>query len=53
MNAPQITMIVILVLEIVAAAYLHGTYRKPWNFASTLIAVLILTALLWWGGFWA
>jgi hypothetical protein len=51
MGIPQITLILLFSLSLLAAAHLHGKERTPHNFWVTFIAVIIEVSILIWGGF--
>lgn len=52
MGWPQIIVIVLYVFSLGISLAKHGERRENYNFWTTLIAVLIEVALLYWGGFW-
>lgn len=52
MNAPQIIMIVLLVLSVFTGLMKHGESRGDYNFWASLISAVIEAAILKWGGFW-
>ena len=53
MNAPQIIMIVLIVISLVLEFILNGeeTTTKH-SFVEQFIAKALFVALLYWGGFW-
>jgi len=53
MGAAQITMLVIIGLNLLLSAHLHGKLReKPYhNFWIDVFSLMILVGLLLWGGF--
>jgi len=51
MNAPQVVMIVLVVLALVFDLQDHGTQRNV-NFIHSFVGKVILVGLLYWGGFW-
>ena len=52
MNAPQVVMIVLLSTGLLLAARDHGKPRSPENFWTHFASLVLVVALLWWGGFW-
>lgn len=48
---PQLIYVVLLVLGLVVATLDHGKPRKPSHVGTHVLAVIIMTALIWWGGF--
>jgi heme/copper-type cytochrome/quinol oxidase subunit 4 len=52
MKAPQIIILVLLIVELLLVSYLHGKEKSGnYNFWSTLISTSIIIGLLVWGGF--
>lgn len=52
MNAPQIIVCVLLGLDIVLTALVHGRKKTgEYNVLTTIIANAITISLLYWGGF--
>lgn len=49
---PQITMIVLILIEMCCAARLHGKPRDNYNFWYWLVGQVILVTLLYYGDFW-
>ena len=54
MNAPQITMIVLITIGVVKSISHYGEYKKAdkYDIFDVLINPAISVALLYWGGFW-
>lgn len=53
MRAPQIVMIVVLVLNVWLGLEHHGEPERGTKSAwSNIIGTVGMVALLWWGGFW-
>lgn len=55
MKAPQIIYTVLIGINLLCAAHLHGKPRENpnWSFWSPLISAIIFTSLLMWGGFFS
>ncbi len=52
MRAPQIIYLVLVGINLLLSAYLHGKPRRETeNVFVTLVAQAVMVALLWWGGF--
>jgi hypothetical protein len=51
MAAPQIIFIVLMAVDLLGTAYLHGKPRAPWNLCIKLVDVAIVVGVIWWGGF--
>lgn len=52
MNAPQITLMVIMSINMLAGAYLHGKPKKGnYNFLETIFNAIITISILYWGNF--
>ena len=51
MGTPQITILILMGLSLLISANQHGKERKPVNFWTTAIAILLESTLLCWGGF--
>ncbi len=52
MTAPQITIIVILSINLLAGANLHGKPRKDnYNFWHYFLNAIMITSILYWGKF--
>lgn len=52
MNAPQVVMIVIMVLGLFVTLKDHGKPRTPENFWWALFGNAVMFGILYWGGFW-
>jgi hypothetical protein len=53
MGAPQITLIILWALALGITAEQHGKPKKGnESFWRSLLSVAIISAILWWGGFW-
>ena len=52
MRAPQVIVILILIMSGVVHYIKRGKERGPYNFDDSLINTGIWVLLLWWGGFW-
>lgn len=52
MGWPQIAVVLLMALNILAGLVLDGTPRKPWSFSQTTTDVIVLAFLLYAGGFW-
>lgn len=53
MRAPQVIMIVMLSIGLGIDIVKHGESKTgKYNFVTTLIAQLLVVAILYWGGFW-
>jgi len=52
MSTPAIIYLVLSLIGLIAAAYLHGKPTKT-NFWTTLLSAAIAISLLTWGGFFA
>jgi len=48
---PQILLLALMCLNLGLALGKHGQPRGNVNFGGALIDAVVLTALLWWGGF--
>jgi len=48
---PQIIFILLVGLNIGATMFMHGKPRSNYNFWATSINLLLITSLLYWGGF--
>lgn len=53
MEAPQITLLALWALNLGVDLAQHGKPSGNHNIFNTLIAMAIVGAVLWWGGFWA
>lgn len=53
MGAPQIIIIVWFAIEALYAAHVHGKHNEPHSFWRESAVLLLITALLHWGGFWS
>ena len=51
MKAPQIIYIILTVINLLAAANMHGKKKANTNFWNTIIASGITIGILLWGGF--
>ncbi len=51
MEAPQIVMIVLLVISGTVTLLNHNKPRQDWNFWHWTISATIWTTVLWWGNF--
>jgi hypothetical protein len=51
MGTPQIIILVLFSLGLLASAHLHGKERTPHNFWVVLISIFIEVSILIWGGF--
>lgn len=51
MGTPQIIILVLFSLGLLASAHLHGKERTPHNFWASFFAVIIEVSILIWGGF--
>jgi hypothetical protein len=51
MEAPQIVMIVLLVISGTVTLLNHNKPRPDWNFWHWTISATIWTTVLWWGNF--
>jgi len=51
MGWPQWVLIILMGVELLGVAHLHGTPRKPYEFWGVLVDTAIMTFLLWKGGF--
>ncbi len=52
MTAPQITLIVIMSINMLAGAYLHGKPKQgKYNFLHTVLNAIITISILYWGNF--
>ncbi len=51
MGIPQIMILALMGAGLLIAANQHGKERKPVNFWTTLIAVVLEVSILIWGGF--
>lgn len=52
MNAPQIIVIVLLSIDVLVIAHLHGQEKtSKYNIFTTLISTALTVLLLNWGGF--
>lgn len=52
MRAPQILLIVLYAISLLASAYLHGKPKEGnHNILVDIVGVTIIFSLLWWGGF--
>ncbi len=52
MTAPQITIIVLLSINLLLCSYLHGKPRKDnYNFWHSFLNAIILISILYWGNF--
>lgn len=52
MTAPQITLIVIMSINMLAGAYLHGKPKQgKHNFLYTVLNAIISISILYWGNF--
>lgn len=52
MTAPQITLIVIMSINMLAAAYLHGKPKQgKYNFLHNVLSAIITISILYWGNF--
>lgn len=52
MNGAQITMIVLISINLLGAAYDQGKGKKDKSLWSTFVSVGLNVSILWWGGFW-
>ena len=46
-------MVILLAMQLIVCIVNHGEDRPPYNAAIGFLDVLIVVALLWWGGFFA
>lgn len=49
---PQITLAVLMVLELGISMGKHGQPRDPYSFWTSLFGAAIVATLLYFGGFW-
>jgi hypothetical protein len=50
----QWVMAGLIVLDIILAIVMDGRPRSPtWSGTSSLLNVIMLVTILWWGGFWS
>lgn len=52
MTAPQIIILVLIAVDLLITAHLHGKPRTgTWSFGLTLFSNAVTLGLLYWGGF--
>jgi hypothetical protein len=53
LHAPQIIMIVLITLGVIQGIVFNGkTSVSKYSWWNGVLNALVITALLWWGGFW-
>jgi hypothetical protein len=53
MRAPQIITIVLMALSVSGSLSRHGEPKEGcYNAAKDILGIVVIAALLWWGGFW-
>jgi len=51
MGIPQIILIVLMAVSLGITIAKDGTDREPYNAWQSVISIVIMVLLLWWGGF--